>query len=430
MVSFFPGVIACPIRRVADTRVTTLMNELLRLPSLRVTGVRVEEEKGREAPILVIEIARRFRLLTCPDCGTRVRRRFKERWRRWRHLSVLGHTTYLERAIRRLRCRDCVAVVSEEVLWARPGSVFTRPFEDAVSLLAQKLSLTAVSDLMGVAWATVGSIAERLVDELLAEDRFEGLRRIGIDEISYRRQHRYLTIIVDHDRGRVIWAGEGKSSHTVGTFFDELGPEWSHQLELVSIDMSAAYEKAVRSAALQAEIVFDGFHLARLANDALTEVQRAEFHKLDSEASATLKGNRWILLKRAERLQPEEQQRRAALQKHNRTVYRAYLLKESFLDLFDTRTRKEAEEGVDAWLAWASRSQLPPFVRLAWTVRKNRQGILGALELSLSNARLEGTNNKIPLLSHRAFGFHSTRALIAMIYLCCACIDLPRLQLF
>lgn len=411
-------------------RATTLMNRLLRLPGLRVTAVRFEEEKGKQAPILVIEIARTFRRLTCPDCGTRVRGRFEEKRRRWRHLSLLGHTTYLEGPIRRLRCPTCETVLTEEVPWARPASAFTRPFEDAVALMAQKLSLTAVSELMGIAWATVGSIAERLVDELLEEDRLEGLRRIGIDEFSYRRQHRYLTTIVDHDRARVVWVGEGKSSRTVAAFFEELGPERSRKLELVSIDMSAAYQKAVRAAAPRAEIVFDRFHLARLANDALTEVRRAEFHRLDAEAGAVLKGNRWILLKRPERLEPEEKRRLAALEKLNRPVYRAYLLKESFLDLFDANGRAEAEKGLDAWLAWASRSRLPPFVRLARTVRKHREGILRALELPLSNARLEGTNNKIRLLSHRAYGFHSAQALIAMIYLCCAGIQLPPLQLF
>jgi transposase len=408
-------------------RVTTLFNRLLRLPGLRVTGVAFE---GRGQAVLVLRIARTFKLLTCPECGTQVRGRFEEKPpRRWRHLPVLGHVTYLEGPIRRLSCPRCERVVTEGVPWARAGSTFTRPFEDAVALLAQKLSKTALAELMQISWVTVGSIAERVVEEKLDLHRLDDLRRIGIDEISYRGQRRFLTIIADHDSGRVVWAGEGKSSATVREFFDELGAERAARLELVTMDLSAAFQKAVREGAPNAEVIFDRFHLARLAHDALDAVRRADFHKLDAEAGAELKGNRWILLKRPDNLDPEEQERLAVLSKVNKRVYRAYLLKESFLDLFETKNEKRAAQALDAWIAWATRSQLPPFQRLARTVKKHRAGILRAIELPLSNARLEGTNNKIRLLSHRAYGFHTAAALISMIYLCCSGIVLPQLHI-
>lgn len=412
-------------------RVTTLFNRLLCLPGLRVEGVSFE---GKEHEVLVIRIARSFKRLSCPDCGTRVRGRFEEKPpRRWRHLPVLGHITYLEGPIRRLFCPVCERVVTEAVPWARPASTFTRPFEDAVALLAQKLSGTAVSELMRISWVTVGSIAGRVVAEKLDERRLEGLCRIGIDEISYRGGHRFLTTVVNHDSGRVVWAGEGKSSATVHEFLAELGTERAGRLELVTMDLSAAFQKGVREGAPHAEIVFDRFHLARLAQDALDQVRRAEFHKLAAEAGAELKGNRWILLKRPENLDPEERQRLAVLSKVNQPVYRAYLLKESFLDLFESRAgqnaQQSAEKALDAWIAWATRSRLSPFERLARTVKKHRAGILRAIELPLSNARLEGTNNKIRLLSHRAYGFHSAAALISMIYLCCSGISLPQLHL-
>lgn len=410
-------------------RVTTLMNQLLGLPGLRVSGVRFEQEKGKEGSNLVIEVERRFRLLTCPDCGSQVRGRFEEKRRRWRHLAVLGHTTYLEGPIRRLRCPSCEFVVTEDVPWARPGSWFTRVFEDTVGLLAQKLNQTAVAELTGIAWVTVGRIAERVVEEGLQEDRFDGLRHIGVDEISYGSHHRYLTVVVDHDRERVVWAAEGKNSETLSGFFEELGPERTRQLEVVSIDMSAAYEKAVRQHAPQARIVFDRFHVARLANDAVTEVRRAEARRLDPDEARDVKGSRWLLLKRPEKLRPEEKTQLSRIQETNRPLYRAYLLKESFLNVFTVRTRPEADQRLKEWLAWASRSRLKPFVKLARTVRRHREGILSFIDTGLTNARLEGMNNKIRLLSHRAFGFHSPGPLIGIIYLCCSGIRLPQLQL-
>jgi transposase len=414
--------------RRTPMRITTFLNRTIGLVGLWVKGMQFEKPLGKEGEVVVIEIRRRFQLLTCPECGAQVRGRFEEKKRRWRHVGFWGHRTYLEGPIRRLRCPECRAVRTEEVPWARPGSWFTRAFEDAVGLLAQQLNHTAVAELTGISWATVGSIAERLVDENLHEDRFEDLRRIGVDEISYRKHHKYLTVVVDHDRDRVIWVGEGKSSETLAMFFEELGPERTECLEQASIDMSAGYEKCIRLYAPQAEIVFDRFHVARLANDAVTEVRREEARKLEPSERATLKGTRWILLKRRQRLDADQAATLAGIKHTNTPVYRASLLKESFLDIFSTKSHQDAEQRLKEWLAWACRSRLKPFVRLGRTVRKHFDGILAFIDSRLTNARLEGMNNKIRLLSHRAFGFHSSAPLIATIYLCCSAIELPELQ--
>jgi transposase len=271
-------------------RITSFLNRTIGLPGLWVKGIRMGTVPGEESPTLVIEIRRRFHLLTCPECGTRVRGRFEEKTRTWRHLGLWGHRTYLMGPIRRLRCPTCRKVRTEEVPWARPRSHFTRVFEDAVGLLAQQLSRTAVAELTGIAWATVGKIAERLVDEKLHDDRFEDVRRIGVDEISYRKHHKYLTVVMDHDRNRVIWVGVGKSSDTLAEFFEALGPERSERVELASIDMSAAFQKAIREGAPNAEIVFDRFHVARLANNAVTQVRREETRKLEPSERPALKG--------------------------------------------------------------------------------------------------------------------------------------------
>lgn len=404
-------------------RVTTLLNKVVRLQGLWVKDVRFEDDA------LVIEVRRRFRLLTCPECGTRVRSRFEEKVRRWRHLAIFGTTTWIEGPIRRMRCPSCRKVRTELVPWARPGSAFTRHFEDAVGFLAQKLDRTAVADLFGIAWATVGSIAGRLVTEHLHEDRFENLRAIGVDEFSFRRHHRYVTVVIDHDRERVIWVDEGKSGETLAAFFTDLGPERRASIELVSIDMAAGYIKAVQDALPHAVIVFDRFHVARLAQDAVTEVRRALMRRLDPEDRKPIKGTRWALLKNPQNLRASERFKLQLVRRTNRALYRAYLLKETFLDIFTYTSRLRARPAFGAWLAWAQRSRLAPFVRLARTVRKHLDGILAFIESRLTNARLEGMNNKVRLISHRAFGFHSAQPLIAMIFLCCSKITLPQLHL-
>ena len=404
-------------------RVTTLLNRMIGQPGFWVKGCRFEGET------LVVEIGRKFELLTCPDCSHPVRGRFEERTRRWRHVGVMGHPTYLEGPIRRLRCPVCVAVQTERVPWARPGSAFTRAFEDVVGRLAQLLNHTAVAEFTGISWVTVGSIARRLVAEHLSERRFEGVRNIGVDEISYRKHHRFLTVVVDHDRGCVIWVGEGKSADTLRRFFDEFGPERTSQLQLISVDMSAAYGQAIREAAPQAQIVFDRFHVARLSNFALQEIRADELKKVDRYDRPTVKGCLWAILKRTARLNKGESRRLAAIARMNSPIYRGLLMKESFLEIFTAARADDARTRMLEWIEWAQRSQLGPFVRLARTVRRHLEGILAFIDSKLTNARLEGMNNKIRLLSHRAFGFHSAEPLIATIYLCCGGIMLPELQL-
>ncbi len=404
-------------------RVQTLLNRILNLPGLWITGVRFE------AGELIISIRRRFKLLTCPCCGTKVRGRFSESERQWRHLAIWGMTTFLEGPIRRLRCPKCQRVLTELVPWARHDSDFTRAFEDVVGFLAQRLNSTAVAEMTGISWVTVGNIARRLVGEKLDPSRLDGLRRIGVDEISYQRHHKYITVVMDHDTQKVVWAAEGKSSETLKSFFEELGPERLKLLEIVSMDLSGAYQKAVRDAVPEADLVFDRFHVARLAQKALDEVRRAQVRELPKEDRQRLKRSRWPLLKRSDKAKTKDEAKLSEIQVFNRPLYRGYLLKESFLEIFDTPSKERAEIEVKAWLSWASRSRLEPFVKLARTVREHLDGILRFVESGLTNARLEGMNNKIRLLSHRAFGFHSAESLIATIYLCCSGISLPELQL-
>lgn len=403
-------------------RATTLLNKLIRLPGLSINGLSFEDGA------MVLTFRRTFQLLTCPACDTRVRGRLSTKIRRWRHLGWGGVTIYLEGPIRRLRCPHCQSVATERVPWARPGSTFTRPFEDVVAFLAQRLSHTAVVELTGVDWQTVGRIARRLVAEKLDGRRFDNLRRIGVDEIAYRRNHKYLTVVVNHDTGDVVWAAEGKSSETLGAFFEQLGPDRLKMLEVVSIDLSAAYQKALRESVPNAQIVFDKFHVARLAQKALDEVRRALVRELPAEERSPLKKTRWALLRRPDstpdQIAAKDEATLAEIQKHNEPLYRAYLLKESLMELLDAPNRSQAETEARDWMNWAARSRLQPFVRLGRTIRKHLEGILLAVETGLTNARLEGTNNKIRLLSHRAYGFHSAKGLIATIYLCCSGIQL------
>ena len=177
----------------------------------------------------------------------------------------------------------------EQVSWAAGSRAFTAPFEELTAYLAQVTDRTTVSRLAGICWQAVGSIVERVVARRLDSGRFDELTHIGVDELSYRKRHHYLTVVVDHDRRRVVWAGEGRSAETLHAFFDRLGPDGCARIALVTVDLAASYQQAVRARVPQARVVFDRFHVERLATDALDEVRRAEQREL---APAAAKGSR------------------------------------------------------------------------------------------------------------------------------------------
>jgi transposase len=406
-------------------RVTTAFKRLLRLPGASVIDVSFTGEG------VLVTVCLRRRRRVCAVCGQTGRRLeiHDRRIKRWRHLDLGASRCVIECELRLLRCRDC-GVRMEPVPWARPGAAHTRDFEDVVAWLAQQMARTPVCGLLRVGWDTVGRIVTRVVADRLDERRLQGLVCIGVDEISYRRHHRYLTSVADHRSGAIVWCRAGRNSATLQAFFDELGPR-KDSIRAVSIDMSGEYQRAIRHAIPDAEICFDPFHVCRLASRATDQVRRDEWNAHERSHTATgrwVKGTRWSLLKAPERQTIGQLATLWEVQNHNRQLYRAFLLREELRLLYHLSDPALAPAHLDAWLAWASRSRLRPFVRLARTLREHRDGILAAIRLGLSNGRLEGLNSKIRLISHRSFGFHSAAALIALVYLCCSgtVIELPR----
>ena len=325
----------------------------------------------------------------------------------------------MEAAAPRVACREHGVVVAR-VPWARHGSWFTREFEEQVAWLATHCSKSAVCELMRVSWLTVGRIIERVVSEQAGRrgDPLAGLRRIGIDELSYRKGQRYITVVVDHDTGRLVWAAEGRDKKTVARFFDLLGSERCQQLELVSSDLGEWITLVVADRCPAATLCLDPFHVVALASDALDVVRREVWNEArqagDKTGARWLKGARWALWKRPERLTGRQQTKLATIEQVNRRLYRAYLLKEQLRLVFQEPDTAAAIASLDAWLSWARRCRIPSFVKLAKTIKEHYAGIVATLTHRLSNARIEAINTTLRLICRRAYGFHSADALIAL----------------
>jgi len=195
---------------------------------------------------IVVGLCRRTKKLRC-SCGFTTPSVYDRHTRRWRHLDLGASKLFLQAEVRRLWCPRCEKVRTEQVPWARDGARFSRDLEDVVAWCAQRMDKTAVARLLGISWSAVARIVVRVVAEHLDGRRLEGLFRIGVDEVSWRKGHRYVTVVADHDAaGAVVWAGEGKSSDTLERFYCELGPERSARLEAVSLDMGGAYTRRRR----------------------------------------------------------------------------------------------------------------------------------------------------------------------------------------
>jgi transposase len=351
--------------------------------------------------------------------------------RRWRALDLGTTLAFVEAEAPRVTCRRHGVVVCA-VPWARHNSRFTRAFEDQTAWLAVHCSKTAVGELMRIAWRTVGGILERVAGEAAREvDLLAGLKRVGIDEISHRRGQRYLTVVVCHDSGRLVWAAAGRDRKTVERFLDQLGEERCKQLELVSADMAAWVAGPVRERCPNAELCLDPFHVVMLATDALDEIRREVWNDArragQTVTARDLKGARFALWKNPENLTDRQALKLAEIQKTNAPLYRAYLLKEQLRQIY--RLPPDAAiRLLDGWLKWARRCRLRPFVKLARTITDQRTGIIAAIRHGLSNARVEAINTQIRLITRRAFGFHSPDALIALAMLSLAdlCPPLPR----
>jgi transposase len=388
----------------------------------RLVGVEravVEAVLIEEGAVVVRVRPRRRDASRCGVCGRRARGYDRgEGARRWRALDLGTTKAFIEAEAPRVDCGRHGVVVARTP-WARHGSRFTRSFEQQVAWLATHCSKTAVCELMRISWYTVGRIIERVVaDERVRQgDPLEGLTRIGIDELSFRKGQRYITVVVDHDTGRLVWAAEGRDKKTVLGFFNDLGPERAARIRLVSSDLGEWITRAVRERCPNATLCLDPYHVVALASSALDDVRREVWNQArragDNAGARWLKGARWAPWKRPERLTDRQQAKLATIERVNRRLYRGYLLKEELRLVFHNDP-DEAIALLDAWLVWARRCRIASFVKLAKTITQNKPGIVATLTHRLSNARIEAINTTLRLICRRAYGFHSAEALIAL----------------
>ncbi len=375
----------------------------------------------------------------CGRCGRRGRGYDRGRGsrRRWRGLDLGVLQTWLEADLGRVEC-SLHGVVVEQVPWARHGAGHTYAFDQQVAWLATRMSKSAVVELMRVAWRTVGAIMARVwADIETLVDPLDGLSRIGIDEISYKRGHLYLTVVVDHESGRLVWAAPGQSKATLQQFFDELGPQRCAAITHIAADGAGWIADVAALNCPTAIRGIDPFHVVQWANEALAQTRAESWRearaiaratepkrglgrppadappRLASQRAKARNGARTALWKNPENLTENQTAKLEWVALTDPRLYRAYQLKEGLRVIFKMPP-DQATEAIDQWLSWASRCRIPAFTKLARSIRNHRTGILTSIEHRMSNAHTESVNTRIRLLTGIAFGFRSPHALIAL----------------
>lgn len=363
--------------------------------------------------------------LRCGRCGRRGRRYDGGEGRRvWRHLDFGPVRVWLEAEAPRVACLEHGPTVTE-VSWARHNAGHTYAFDAQVAWLAVHTAKTTVQQLMRIGWRTVGAIVERVKADLdTGVDRLAGLRRIGIDEISYKKQHKYLTVVVCHDTGRLVWAGVGASEKTLAEFFTALGEERSAAITHVSCDQARWIAKAVAAWCPNAVRAADPFHVVAWAIDALDAVRRRVWNAVRTPTGGRsglpavgegkkIKDIRWALWKNPETLKDNQAAALDWLRTAHPVLHRAYEYKERLRLIFKLPIHA-ARTALKRWIKAAKLSRIPELRELAFRIGRHHDAILTAIEHGLSNGRVESINTKIRLLTRTAYGFHNPHALIAL----------------
>lgn len=374
----------------------------------------------------------------------------------WRGLDWGGILVEVEYRTHRINCPEHGVYVAD-VPWAYPGSGFTKDFDLTVAWFASYLPRSTTSYFMRVDWETVGRCVNRALNDLEPErsKRLDGLVNIGIDETSYKKGHKYITVIVNHDTNTVVWASEGHGKTVLEKFYRQLTKKQLSSIEVVTGDGAKWITECVNEFTPNCERCVDPFHVVGWAMEALDEVKRDIWHEAYNEykrlkkenprkvgrpkeddptnsiikaakvKADEIKGSTYALGKAPEHLTEKQQYRVDLIASQYKALYRAYQLKEQLRLLLKLSDIEEAAQELKRWLWKASHSRIPAFKELYLKIKRNKEHILNTIRLGMSNARIEATNNKIKLIIRKAYGFRNIQNMLDMVYLVCSNLRLP-----
>lgn len=325
-----------------------------------------------------------------------------------RDLSVAGWRIYVDFERWRVRCPKCRSVFVEKLDWLATNPRYTKRFAHHVGALCREMTVKAVAELERLHESTVKDLDKLYMREQIAAAGKPAPRAIGVDEIAIRKGHTYRVIVSDLEQGRPIWVGgQGRTEADMDLFFVELGPKKSQRIELSAMDMWKPFRQSLTKNAAQARIVYDKFHIVRHLGDALDAVRRSEYKRLSGKDRAFIKGQRYTLLSHRENLSSEGRRSLRKLLAANKRLNTAYLLKETFGQLWSYRTEGWARAFFERWKQSLKWQRLKPYEKFAAMIERHWDGIASYChpDNKISLGMVEGLNTKIRALQRRAYGY-------------------------
>lgn len=377
-----------------------------------VTEVKFDTVEGR-LDIYVSRIKRSK--VQCPVCGKEYMPHDSKE-RTWRHLNFFQYKAYIHCDVPRCKC-DEHKVKQIDVPWTREGSGFTLLFEAFIMTLARSMSVNALAKLINEYSSRIWRVIDHYVEEAYDSIDFSTVANIGIDETSSKRGHNYITLFVDLDKSKVLFATEGKDSSTIETFkttFEEHKGS-SDAINNVSCDMSPAFISGVKKHFPAAQITFDKFHVIKRINEAVDLVRREE-----SRENNGLKGTRYIWLKNPQNLTSKQTEQMKSLSKIKSKTIRAYNIKLALQEFYEITDKIAAQAYLKKWFFWATHSRLKPMIDAAYFIKRHWDGILRYTTSRITNGVLEGINSIVQSVKRRARGYGTINHFISMVYLICS----------
>ena len=343
----------------------------------------------------------------CSACGSpQVQSRGRVE-RRFRAVPIGSRATFVVLPIPRVECQACGVVRQVKIPFADARRSYTNSFERYALELSRRMTIRDVAKHLGVSWDLIKEIQKGDFSRRYAKPKLKHLRHLAIDEIAIAKGHRYLTIVMDLESGAVVFVGDGKGAKALQPFWKRLRGSKA-KIEAVAMDMSPAYREAVATHLPKAKIVFDRFHVMKLFNEKLSNLRR-DLHReaTDVMKKKVLKGTRWLLLKAAENLDEEKDEKKKLKEALalNRSLAVAYYLKEDLRQFWEQPGKKFATLFLDGWIKRAGASGIKMLQGMGKTLAAHRSGLLAYYDVMITSGPMEGTNNKIKTMKRQAYGF-------------------------
>jgi transposase len=401
-------------------------------------GFAVAYVEIREAPT-ACQPARRVKVIgledlrhshICGECGKRHREGLlkESEPRMWRECSIGDFETYVEIVPCRVAC--CGGTRVETFPWEAPGHRMTRRFFERVAALCTLLPVLKVAKMARLSWDTVARVDKTATRLALGADDalLDGLRFIGVDEVSRDGSHRYFTVVSDLETGRVVWIAEGKRKEALEAFFIKLGKRGCKRLQIVTSDLGAGYVDVIGRYAKHARHILDRFHIVQWLNEAVKEVRRRLFGAAPcDEVGRKLKAKQWMLLSAREKLEHKHKLALAELMQTNRPLYRAYLLKEQLRGILHHSWVYLGAllRNLEAWCSAAVRSRIPEMRDIGWRLRSHLEKVVAGFHAGIKLGVVEANNGKIALLRREARGYRNVEYFKLKIFQRCSLSDNP-----